>query len=176
MGKADQNRVKQALTSTQDTYRASYGHHSRSYPRQFVFIGNTNKAEYLADETGARRYLPVSCTEIDAEAASGMRDQLWAEAVRRYRARETWWDIPDAASQQAARYQPDVWEDYVEPWLKGKTRATIGEILNEVLFIKTERQGRNEQVRVGAILRRLNWVRRQEKTGARARYYTPPEG
>jgi putative DNA primase/helicase len=176
MGKADQNRVKQALTSTHDTYRASYGRKSRSYPRQFIFIGNTNKTEYLSDETGARRYLPIVCTDINDEAAAGMRDALWAEAVHRYRAGEIWWEIPDAKAEQAARYQMDVWEDYVGPWLQGKSRVTISEILNDVLFIKTERQGRNEQTRVGAILRRLNWVRKQEPTGARIRYYVPPSG
>lgn len=171
MGKADQNKVKQALTQTQDTYRASYGHYSRTYPRQFVFIGNTNKAEYLADETGARRYLPIECTEIASESVEANRELLWAEAVARYQAGEIWWDIPDSEREQERRYQDDAWADYIAPWLEGKTRVLMSEILSDALMIKIERQDRASQTRVGAILRKLGWRVRQETAGARRRFY-----
>jgi predicted P-loop ATPase len=174
MGKTDQNRVKQALTTTHDTYRKSYGHDSCTHPRQFIFVGNTNKAEYLSDETGARRYLPIECREINVETILGIKDQLWAEAVHRYWAGETWWQIPDAEPEQAARYQTDSWEDAILPYLGGKPRATITEILENALFMKLERHGRNEQVRVGAILRRHGWTRKQETTGARGWYFVSP--
>lgn len=173
MGKVDQNRVKQALTQTQDTYRASYGRHSRTYPRQFIFIGNTNKHEYLMDETGARRYLPIECTEIDAEAVEAIRDQLFAEAVVRYRSGEKWWDITGAEKEQDARYQQDVWEEKIAGWLRGKLKVTILEVMEECLMLKSDRQGRSEQTRIGMILRRLNWGSNQETTGDRRRFYSP---
>lgn len=173
MGKVDQNRVKQALTQTQDTYRASYGRHSHTYPRQFVFIGNTNKQEYLMDETGARRYLPIECTEINVSAVESIRDQLFAEAVVRYRAGETWWDIPGAEQEQEQRYQRDVWEEKIADWLKGKMKATILEVMEECLMLKTDRQGRSEQTRVGNILRRLKWVPKRGGNGERQRFYEP---
>jgi predicted P-loop ATPase len=172
MGRADQNRVKQALTQTSDTYRQSYGHYSRTYPRQFVFIGNTNKCDYLADDTGARRYLPITCSEIDSEAVAAIRDQLWAEGLYRYQAGEIWWDIPDSVLEQEARYQSDSWEDYIEPWLKGKPRVLISEILEHALGLKLERHDRSAQTRVGAILRRLGWISKQATTASdRKRYY-----
>lgn len=171
MGRADQNKVKQALTQTQDTYRASYGHYSRTYPRQFVFIGNTNRGEYLGDETGARRYLPIECIEIDAEEAGHQREQLWAEALHRFRTGEKWWDIPDATKEQEARYQTDSWEDYLVSWLAGRQKFLLSEALEDALFIRVERHDRSVQTRVGAILRRLGWVVKQETTGARKRYY-----
>lgn len=171
MGKADQNKVKQALTQTQDTYRASYGHYSKTYPRQFVFIGNTNKGEYLADETGARRYLPIECAEINAEAVAEIREQLWAEAVHRFSAGETWWEIPDADREQERRYQSDAWEDYIIPWLHGKTKVLISEILSDALLMKIERQDRSSQTRAGNILRKLGWKQKQETTGDRRRFY-----
>jgi predicted P-loop ATPase len=171
MGKADQNRVKQALTQTQDTYRASYAHYSRTYPRQFIFTGNTNKADYLFDETGARRYLPIECHEINAEAVEPLRDQLWAEAVQRYQAGNIWWNIPDADREQEKRYQVDSWEDYVKPWLKGRAQVTMSEILEEALSLKIDRHDRSSQTRVGAILRRLGWVAKRDSTGDRQRYY-----
>ena len=173
MGKVDQNRVKQALTQTQDTYRASYGRHSHTYPRQFVFIGNTNKHEYLMDETGARRYLPIECTEINVDAVAAIRDQLFAEAVVRYRAGEIWWDIPGAEREQEDRYQRDVWEEKIADWLKGKMKVTTLEVMEECLMLKTDRQGRSEQTRVGNILRRLKWVPKRGDGGSRQRFYEP---
>lgn len=173
MGKVDQNRVKQALTQTQDTYRSSYGRNSRTYPRQFLFVGNTNKQEYLMDETGARRYLPVECVEIDAEAAGAIRDQLFAEAMVRYRKGEPWWIIPDAEREQDARYQQDVWEEKIADWLRGKLKVTVLEIMEECLSLKSDRQGRSEQIRIGMILKRLKWNHKQETTGDRRRFYMP---
>lgn len=171
MGKADQNKIKQALTQTQDTYRASYGHYSRTYPRQFIFIGNTNKSEYLADETGARRYLPIECTEITPEAVEAIREQLWAEAVYRYRAGEKWWDIPDSEREQERRYQMDSWQELIQPWLAGKTKVLINEVLSDALLIKADRHDRSAQIRVGNILRRLKWKPHQETGGERRRFY-----
>lgn len=171
MGKTDQNRVKQALTQTADTYRPSYGRYSVTHPRQFVFVGNTNRAEYLADETGARRYLPIECREIDAEGAAANRDQLWAEAVHRFRAGEKWWIIPDAGREQEQRYQADSWEEIIGPWLDGKTQVLISEVLADALLIKTERHDRSAQIRVGNILRRLGWLPHRAPDGDRRRFY-----
>lgn len=174
MGKADQNKVKQALSQTHDTYRASYGHYSRTYPRQCIFVGNTNKAEYLADETGARRYLPIECAEITPEAVESVRDQLWAEAVNRFRAGEKWWDIPDAEREQDRRYQMDSWQELIQPWLAGKDKVLISEVLADALLIKADRHDRSAQTRIGNILRRLKWMPKQETGGDRRRFYFPP--
>lgn len=171
LGKVDQNVIKQALTITHDTYRASYGRHSRSYPRQYIFIGNTNKAEYLADETGARRYLPVACAEINLEAVIAVRSQLWAEAVHRYRAGEIWHDIPYAKTEQDCRYMADSWQDYIAPWLDTQQRVTVSDVLEYALHIRIERHDRSAQTRVGAILHRLGWRKIQETTGKRRRFY-----
>lgn len=186
LGKADQNRVKQALSGTHDTYRASYGRNSRTYPRQFIFTGSTNKKEYLQDETGARRYLPVECAEIDIEAVTPLVSQLWAEAVCRHQAGEKWWDIPDAADEQDQRYQADSWEDYVSAYLDKRIgdgsdpftreiRVTVSDVLEFGLFLKIEKHGKSEQTRVGAIMARLKWRLKRETTGTvRKKYYVPP--
>ena len=171
MGKTDQNRVKQALTSTCDTYRSSYGHKAQTRPRQFIFIGNTNKEEYLFDETGARRYLPIECREIYADAALAVRDQLFAEAVARFEAGEKWHDIPGAREEQEKRYQFDSWQDHIAKYLDGKSRVTMTAVMEEALFLKIEKQDRSAQTRVGAILRRIGWRVVRESSGNRGRFY-----
>lgn len=88
--------IKQFLSTQADTYRDSYARHSKDYKRKCVFVGTTNKAEYLIDDTGNRRFLPIICaTETDKESMSRIKyhmyentdaiinyvRQLWAEAM-----------------------------------------------------------------------------------------------
>lgn len=81
-------------------------------PRQCVFAGSVNPETYLRDETGNRRFWPVRCGSIDLVALARDRDQLWAEAVARYREGAIWWlDEPElvasAKAEQDQRYQVD---------------------------------------------------------------------
>lgn len=173
MGKADNNRIKQVLTQTQDTYRKSYGHHTGTFPRQNIFAGTTNRDDWGMDETGLRRFLPILCVDITVEVMEANRDQLWAEARHRFDAGEPWWDIPDAESEQEQRYQVDSWEDLIQPFLQRHQSVTITDVLEQALGIKPEKHGKSEQIRVGNILRRLKWVRKQDTNGQRKRYYVP---
>ncbi len=91
--KTDINRIKQFLSKIDDQYRAAYGRHVKTQVRRCVFVGTTNDHEYLRDPTGNRRFWPVDAmvqpptksvfTDLDREV-----DQIWAEAVIRWRAGE----------------------------------------------------------------------------------------
>lgn len=118
--KAEVHKVKQMLSAQYDTYRPSYGRYARKFPRQGVFVGTTNEDDWNRDYTGARRFLPIRCTEIDVPALRSVRDQLWAEAVARYKRNEQWGRLPDGADvEQDARFQEDSWMELVDKWLNG---------------------------------------------------------
>jgi len=173
----DQTRVKQILTADVDHYRAHYGHYTKKYPRQGIFVAGTNTDAPLTDATGARRYLPVHITgPIDIETLQGSRDQLWAEALGLYRQVIThkikWWDVPDAKEHQDACYRGDSWEETISRYLLGKEATTMAGILANALDIEPGKQTKADQTRAGHALHRLGWSSYQTTlNGARIREY-----
>ena len=112
--------VKQFLTARVDRYRPSYGRLAVDRPRSTVFAATTNQTDYLKDSTGNRRWWPVRCGTIDVERLRQDREQLFAEAVARYRAGERWWLTSDeeasAAVEQSERTERDPWHDTVSAY------------------------------------------------------------
>lgn len=89
LSKSETNMVKQFLTKTDDIYREAYGRRTNKYPRRCVFFGTSNKKEFLKDETGNRRFLPVDVGVLDPTKSifddlPGEVDQIWSEAYDLY--------------------------------------------------------------------------------------------
>lgn len=178
--KADITRIKQVLTQVQDTYRASYGHHSMNYPRQTIFIGSTNKREWGSDETGMRRFLPIWCNQIDINGIAAIRAQLWAEARQRYKNGEPWWDISAAAEEQEKRFDYDAWEEKVADWIEKRTANfiqrpfSINDVYEGAIYGNSARTippiTRMDQTRLGRILTRLGWQRVRSREQGKRQY------
>ena len=88
---SDISRHKAFLSRSVDIIRAPYARKASSHSRRTVFVGTVNDESFLADETGNRRYLPVSVTEFKVDWPDAEIDQLWAEAWARYVGGEKWW-------------------------------------------------------------------------------------
>lgn len=86
--KMDVETVKSFITRTDDKFRQSYGVNVESHPRQSVIVGSTNAENgFLRDITGNRRFWPIHVTgngKYKAWELSAV-DQVWAEALVRYR-------------------------------------------------------------------------------------------
>jgi hypothetical protein len=137
---------KEFLVRDTERYRPPWGRKEVHEPRQCVLIGTTNKELYLRDETGNRRFWPVKVRTIDLDSLQRDRDQLFAEAVWRFKHGETWW--PDAefervtiAAEQEKRYEAEVWEKPIAQFLRDKTRTTIMEVALGVLGYEVTRPG-----------------------------------
>ncbi len=83
-------RIKAFMTRKTDRFRLPYGMRLVESPRQCVFAGTVNHSTYLRDETGGRRFWPITCGRIDVDELARDRDQLWAEAKERFATGAVW--------------------------------------------------------------------------------------
>jgi predicted P-loop ATPase len=165
MDKAENAALKHFITQCKERYRPTYGRKEVHQPRQCVFIGTTNKKAYLRDETGGRRFWPVTVGTLDTDALARDRNQLFAEAVVLYRSKVQWW--PDGnferehiKPQQDARFEADVWEETIGEFLNLCSKVTVGDVGTGALgFERPKDIGTYDQRRIAAAMERLGWKR-----------------
>lgn len=165
--------VKSFISRQTDKFRPPFGRAEIEVPRQCVFIGTTNEAEYLVDVTGNRRFWPVRCGRIELAALARDRDQLLAEAFFRYQRGESW-HVEDTEIQQqladevARRTVSDPWLPHVaEVLAQAQEETTPGEVLQRLADLKLTDYSKGLAARVANIMRDLGWVqsRRDRKRG-----------
>lgn len=186
--KADSSAVKSFLTRRVERFRPPYGRVIENMPRRCVFVGSTNKDEYLTDPTGNRRYWPIACSDADIErdALSKARDQLWAEAVVAYKKGEAWWFDRSAAAmveaQTDARMQSSTARaDRIITWFtklplsqRPKVLTTYA-VLTGAFGVSDSQLTRALEMEVGQALRDLGFVKKKAWISGQARwgYHTP---
>lgn len=127
MNNSEIDAVKAFLSKLSDYYRAAYGHYAAEHPRQCVFFGTTNTHDCLRDTTGGRRFWTIDIdqqprtknvfTDLPCE-----RDQLWAEAVMRWKLAEPLY-LPEKLEAEARIAQEEhrerhPWEGLIEQFVE----------------------------------------------------------
>jgi predicted P-loop ATPase len=165
----DVEQLKAFLSSRIDSLRRPYGRSLEDFPRTSIFVGSTNRQEFLNDPTGGRRYwvIPVVAETIPINTLEEERDLIWAAAVAAYRSGEQWWLTreEDFLLEEANKgwQSSDTWEVVVLNYLQNKSICTVSELLTGVLQIELAKQGKAEQMRLSDILRRNGWTRGNPK-------------
>lgn len=120
LSRTETKRLKAIITVQNDKFRPPYGRTVIDNPRRCVFAMTTNQDEYLKDETGNRRWLPVAVNGLaDTDWLLMHRDQLLAEAYKRVVVdKETTYDFPvdDITAAQQARRIHDPNEERIMKW------------------------------------------------------------
>jgi predicted P-loop ATPase len=157
--RAEVERIKGIISCQMDRYRKSYGRNTENHPRQTVLACTTNRDDWQRDETGARRFWPVRCGNVNHDWLRDNRDQLFAEAVHLFNDGGSWWDVPmDLQNQEVeSRRDSDSWEAVIGGWLWNQNRPTTSEILSDCLKIEIGRHDQIAQKRVGRVMRVLGW-------------------
>lgn len=168
--RAEWSHTKSMLSRRFDTYRPSYGRRTIDVLRQCVFAGTTNVTDWAADDTGNRRFWPITCGAIDTGSLAAARDQLFAEAVHAAWAGETHWLMPDSTKTvQADRHPEHAWTEPILDGLIGQTETTMTYVVTTILKIRLSESTVTTERIVGSILRHAGWVnkpaRRQGRLG-----------
>lgn len=155
--------IKAFLSRQVESFRPAYGREEVTEPRRCVFAGSTNKDDWQKDVTGGRRFWPVKVGRIDVEGVEYDRDQLWAEAVTRFKAGEIWWLDGEAEEHAKAEVAArsagdDPWMAEVADCIAGQSEIAIVQVLM-LIGIPPEQRGRKDSDRVADILRQFGWAR-----------------
>ena len=127
MKKADIEKVKAFLSTSDDKYRPSYGKTVESHPRQCIIIASVNgERGYLRDITGNRRFWIVKVRQEEQikkwNFTAEERDQIWAEAKTIWQSGEQLYLegdlIKDAAEAQRDAMEIDERQGMVEEYLE----------------------------------------------------------
>lgn len=165
--KADVRALKNFITTKSDRERLPYDKYAEDFGRSCILAGSTNQDDFLSDETGDRRFWPVSVGEVDTEAITRDRDQLFAEALMLYELGEPLYldkETEAEAQMEQARWRP------AEDTMVEKIRETLelnalrsetelnrfppnGFSLHEIMKDTTTKDDIQTQRRVGAALK-----------------------
>ena len=173
--RAHNSSTKAFLSAQEDTFRPPYGRKAITLKRHTVFCGTTNKAAFITDMTGSRRYWPVQIGKIDTGWTEQNRAQLWAEAVVAFNNGEKWYlenESEQQLEEQSSDFrQYDPWHEVIEDFMNGRVHAlSTSELMTQALNLEKYQMTRNNEMRVGDIMRQLGYERVRRRIGGQRTY------
>ena len=156
----DVEAVKAYITKQADRYRKPFERRVRECPRQCIFIGTTNREQFLTDKTGNRRFYPVRVRQTAQELFEHEAEikeyilQCWAEAKAKFDAGEMAPYADGALFKEIRERQNDAVEDdwregLIAAYLEDKRKVCILELWQKALgndFTKPSRKESNDIV------------------------------
>jgi hypothetical protein len=180
LGTRDNEAIKAFVSRQREVWTPKYMEMPHTFARRLVLVGTSNQDEFLADETGNRRWLPIEVGAFqDRDAIIRDRDQLWAEAADLYKKQGVLWEEAQRLARgEHSRFEiGDPWDSAVEHWLYQKDLGdakpidkeflTIEEVLREALHFDLQRIHHVEKLRMGKILRKLGFVKKNKRSADR---------
>lgn len=176
----EQEAIRDFITRRREEWVPKFREFTTAFPRRNVFVAAGNNVEFLADNTGNRRWLPVDCGKVNVDALAQDRLQLWAEAVALYKTNGLLWAAAQhAANSKHSRYRcGDTWEDAIRNWLDTVADLNSGETFGDSLLLQTSDVARmalsmeirnlkrGDEMRIASIMRYLGYDR-TERGGMR---------
>lgn len=170
----EQEAVKSYLTRLNDRYRMPFDKRVTDHPRQCVFIGTTNKEQFLTDKTGNRRFYPVKVNQSgydlfdhEAEIKDYIR-QCWAEArvlyergeMKPYADRRL---IEEIRHQQSEATEDDYRVGLIQDYLIGKREVCALELWKNAIGNEFAKPSRKDSQEIGIIMQGFSEWKRAEK-------------
>lgn len=173
--------AKAFLSSSSDFYRKPYDPRPMDNPRSCIFIGTTNRDEFLTDKTGNRRWFPVRCSGDgnrlfrEMEAIKKEIALCWAEMRDAYRAGDPLASptprmelLSTIKEEQSAAEIEDYRAGLIEEYLQNRDRVCLYQIWKEVLYpdtVTVPKMTRTDSCDLAEILTHsLGWLRGNVET------------
>lgn len=184
----EQESIKAFVTRTHENWIPKYREFATQFPRRLVFIGTTNEAEFLADKTGNRRWLPVEVNKVNVDAIHNDLLQLWAEArVVFKRLKGVQFHAAERLALEVHEQYTikDAWLETVERWLDEpdamteeipRTREFLraSDVLREAIGLDPRNIGKREEMRISNVLQNCGYKRVQRRVdGRKMRIFEP---
>jgi len=181
--KSDVEHLKHFLSDQSDRVRMPYAHRAEDFPRQCIFIGTHNPSgnnEYFKDDTGNRRFWPVECTRIDLGLMREWRDQLFAEAIVRYKAGEEIYisnkeSLAVLSDLHESREVVTPLNEMIDEYIVDKNFVNAREVIRLVFGLDPGRMTftelRSKCTVIGIYMKKLRWVHGKNKK--RGWYFRP---
>lgn len=164
--------IKGFIARSHEDWVPKFKEFSNIYPRRLVFIGTSNKDEFLADETGNTRWLPLRVGTCDVDGVKRDREQLWAEGAVLFKEHGIMWQeaLRLAVAEHEEFEVSDEWADVVSDWLaqtdmdgqpnSARPYFMLVDIAREALSIDPKNLDRRDALRLGKSLRKLGYEKR----------------
>lgn len=181
--------VKAFISRRVEEWTPKYLEFVKQFKRRFVFYGTTNSSSFLADESGERRYLPFHVSEngsgLKVEQVIADREQLWAEAVWRYRMYGIEWQDAEqlAPDEHDAFKEYDAWVEPIRKWLLEDDPLSEGrpadrelsgdEVLVGALGMRAQIIENKHTMRLGAVMKGLGFRNKFTRRGRRYELVEP---
>ena len=164
--KVEVETIKAFVTRTEENYRPPYGRNEVRRQRTCVMIGTTNRDDYLVDDTGNRRFLPLQITKVDLGAIKANKDKLWAAACHAFSNGEAYWltgeTLKVASSESKKRFESDPWVEAINANLSHLEETSLLDAYLECFpGMTTDRISQADSRRMSACLHKAGW----EKSG-----------
>lgn len=162
--------VKSYITKLVDRYRRPFDRRTTDHKRQCVFIGTTNKEQFLTDKTGNRRWYPVKVNSSGYDLHDHKEEiqadilQAWAEAKYLYDKRELQpYADRNLLTEIRERQEQAVEDDYrvgmIENYVANKDKVCVLELWKQALDNEFSKPTRRESNELTLILQSLGWER-----------------
>ena len=162
--------VKSYITKLVDRYRRPFDRRTTDHKRQCVFIGTTNKEQFLTDKTGNRRWYPVKVNSSGYDLHDNKEEiqadilQAWAEAKYLYDKGELqpYADrnlLKDIREKQEAAVEDDYRVGMIADYIGRKDKVCVLELWKNALDNEFSKPSRRESNELALILQSLGWER-----------------
>ena len=166
--------VKSYITKQTDKYRKPFERRVGEWPRQCVFVGTTNKEQFLTDKTGNRRFYPVKCYS-DGYELFNHKDEIQSEILQCWAQAKVMFDNDELAPmanpllrneirrEQGRAIEDDYRVGLIEGYLENKNETCILDIWVNAFGYQFTKPSKKDSNEIALILQQLGTWRRLEK-------------